>query len=117
MGVHRGETDVSLSKETPQEYPKGTPSLPDAEVRELLKQVPSWKLDDGAIVREFEFRNFQEAFAFLTRIALLAEANSHHPDIVNSWNKVKLRFRTHTAEGLTRNDFIMAAKIDGFASH
>ena len=50
--------------------------------------------------------------AFLAKVALLAETESHHPDINNSWNKVRLEFWTHTAEGLTRNDFIMAAKID-----
>ena len=106
---------MTLTEETPQEYPKGTPPLPDEEARALAKEVPSWQLEDGAIVRAFEFRDFQEAFAFLTRVALLAEANSHHPDITNSWNKVELRFRTHTADGLTRNDFIMAAKIDRFS--
>jgi 4a-hydroxytetrahydrobiopterin dehydratase len=106
---------TELAKESPQEYPSGTPSMSADEVAELAEQVPGWRVDGGSLVRDFEFRNFQEAFAFLTRVALLAEANSHHPDIHNSWNKVSLTFFTHTASGLTRNDFIMAAKINRFA--
>lgn len=82
----------------------------------LVREVQDWRLEGRSLVRDFEFHNFQEAFAFLCRVALLAEANGHHPDIHNSWNKVTLTFFTHTAEGLTRNDFIMAAKIDRFAS-
>jgi 4a-hydroxytetrahydrobiopterin dehydratase len=104
-----------LAKERPHEYPTGTSPMTEDEAALLARQVQEWRLDDGSLVRDFEFGNFQEAFAFLCRVALLAEANGHHPDIHNSWNKVTLRFFTHTAEGLTRNDFIMAAKIDRFA--
>jgi 4a-hydroxytetrahydrobiopterin dehydratase len=107
---------TELSKEKPQEYPSGTPPIPSDEAELLVKEVPGWRIDGRALTREFEFGNFQEAFSFLTRVALLAEANSHHPDISNSWNKVTLTFYTHTAQGLTRNDFIMAAKINRFAA-
>lgn len=106
---------TDLAKERPQEYPRGTQSTSRDEADILVREVPGWRLEDRSLVRDFEFRNFQEAFAFLTRVALLAEANGHHPDIHNSWNKVRLTFYTHTAEGLTRNDFIMAAKINRFA--
>ena len=106
---------TELYKEKPHEYPSGTPPMPDDAASELVREVPGWRVDEGSLVRDFEFRNFQEAFAFLSRVALLAEANSHHPDIHNSWNRVTLRFYTHTAGGLTRNDFIMAAKINRFA--
>jgi 4a-hydroxytetrahydrobiopterin dehydratase len=106
---------TDLAKEKPHEYPVGTPPMSADEADLFAREVPDWRVEGGSLVREFEFRNFQEAFAFMTRVALLAEANSHHPDIYNSWNKVTLTFFTHTAEGLTRNDFIMAAKIDRFA--
>jgi 4a-hydroxytetrahydrobiopterin dehydratase len=106
---------TELHKERPKEYPSGTPPLSDDEAGTLARQVSGWRMEGGSLVRDFEFLNFQEAFSFLSRVALLAEANSHHPDIHNSWNKVTLKFFTHTAEGLTRNDFIMAAKIDRFA--
>ena len=105
---------TSLASEHPVEYPKGTSPLSDDETKELTAEVQGWELRDGKLGRDFEFKDFNEAFGFLSRVALLAEAESHHPDISNSWNRVKLEFWTHTAEGLTRNDFIMAAKINGF---
>lgn len=105
---------TELATEHPREYPKGTPALNDGEVGKLAGEVPRWAVRDGKLQRAFEFRNFNEAFGFLARVALLAETESHHPDIHNSWNQVRLAFWTHTADGLTRNDFIMAAKIDRF---
>ena len=105
---------TELAKEHPQEYPKGTPSLPDDEVQALVSEVSGWDVEDGKLRRGFEFKDFSQGFGFLARVALLAETESHHPDIFNSWNKVELSFWTHTAEGLTRNDFIMAAKINAF---
>lgn len=104
---------IDLAGEHPQEYPKGTPPLSEPDAASLAQQVPQWELAKDRLVREFEFKDFVQAFAFLTKVALLAETESHHPDIHNSWNKVRLEFWTHTAEGLTRNDFIMAAKVDG----
>jgi 4a-hydroxytetrahydrobiopterin dehydratase len=103
---------TDLSSEHPQEYPKGTPHLDDGEAKDLSSQVPEWKLEGQKLKRSFEFKDFSQAFGFLSRVALLAETESHHPDIFNSWNSVDLTFWTHTAEGLTRNDFIMAAKVD-----
>lgn len=104
-----------LAKEHPQEYPKGTPPLTADETRKLQGEVGDWQIDGGRLTRELVFRDFKQSFAFVTRVALLAEAEGHHPDLFVSWNKVRLTFWTHTAEGLTRNDFIMAAKIDSFA--
>jgi 4a-hydroxytetrahydrobiopterin dehydratase len=103
---------TELHKEHPQEYPKGTPPISEDEARELAGQIADWRLEEGKLKRTLEFKNFNEAFGFLARVALLAETESHHPDIFNSWNRVDLSFWTHTAEGLTRNDFIMAAKVD-----
>jgi 4a-hydroxytetrahydrobiopterin dehydratase len=90
--------------------------LPSDEIASLAEGTPGWEVDGDKLTREFSFKDFNEAFGFLSRVAVLAEAESHHPDIFNSWNKVRLSFWTHTAEGLTRNDFIMAAKINAFAS-
>ena len=101
---------TELANEHPQEYPKGTPALSDGDAAALAREVPEWTLDGQKLTRTFEFKNFVEAFSFMTRVALIAETESHHPDIFNSWNKVSLTFWTHTANGLTRNDFIMAAK-------
>lgn len=101
-----------LAKEQPQEYPKGTPTLGGDEVAALAADVPGWETSEKKLVRSFEFKDFNESMGFVMRVALLAETNSHHPDISISWNRLDLTFWTHTAEGLTRNDFIMAAKVN-----
>lgn len=101
-----------LAGEHPHEYPSGSPALTADEIAELVAHVPEWSAARGRLARTFNFKDFQEAFSFLTNIALLAEAEGHHPDMFCSWNRVELIFWTHTVEGLTRNDFIMAAKID-----
>jgi len=68
---------------------------------------------DGALHRTFEFADFSEAFAFMTRVALLAERLGHHPDWSNSWNKVSIALSTHDAGGVvTDADRRMAAAID-----
>jgi 4a-hydroxytetrahydrobiopterin dehydratase len=101
-----------LAKEHPQEYPKGTPSMPDDEAAALAREVDGWEIVDGKLTRTLTFKDFVQAFSFMTRVALLAETESHHPDLFNSWNQVEVAFWTHTAKGLTRNDFIMAAKVN-----
>jgi 4a-hydroxytetrahydrobiopterin dehydratase len=82
-------------------------------VQDLAKLVPEWKVDGAEkIRREFLFPNFSEAFGFVARVALLAETEGHHPDFEFGWGRVALSLTTHAANGLTRNDFIVAAKID-----
>ena len=83
-----------------------------------LKDLNGWSWDGEAdsIRRSFKFRDFSEAFAFMTRVALAAEQADHHPDWSNSWNKVEIALTTHSAGGLTRNDVELARRIDGFAA-
>ena len=64
------------------------------------------------IGREFEFKDFKEAMTFVNNVADLAETEGHHPDITIHWNKVKLDLWTHSVDGLTENDFIVASKIN-----
>jgi 4a-hydroxytetrahydrobiopterin dehydratase len=90
-----------------------------AEEREAaLKGIPGWTWDAqaDAIRRSFKLKDFSEAFAFMTRVALAAEQADHHPDWSNSWNKVEIALTTHSAGGLTANDVELARKIDGFAA-
>ena len=76
----------------------------------------AWEERDGALHRTFEFADFSEAFAFMTRVALLAESRGHHPDWSNSWNKVAISLTSHDAGGtVTDRDRELAAAIDGFA--
>jgi 4a-hydroxytetrahydrobiopterin dehydratase len=65
--------------------------------------------------RDFAFKDFSEAFAFMTRVALAAEAMNHHPDWSNSWNKVSISLITHSAGGLTANDIELATRIQKIA--
>jgi 4a-hydroxytetrahydrobiopterin dehydratase len=82
----------------------------------LLPAVPSgWNLsaDAKALERELTFKNFRRAMGFLTRVAELAEAEGHHPDFcLHGWNHVRLLLTTHMLGGLSRNDLILAAKIE-----
>jgi 4a-hydroxytetrahydrobiopterin dehydratase len=72
-----------------------------------------WGRGDGAIARDWQFQDFGEAMAFANRVADLAEAENHHPDIlVHGWNKVRLTLSTHSAGGVTDADLGLAGKLD-----
>ena len=92
------------------------PRLEDAEIRELMPQVPDWELvhEDGVakLRRSYSFRNFRDALALTNRIGELAEAEGHHPTLVTEWGRVTVTWWTHKIRGLFGNDFIMAAKSD-----
>lgn len=79
-----------------------------------LGERPEWALtEDGlAIERRFVFRNFSEAFAFMTRVAMAAEKMNHHPEWSNVYKTVDVRLTTHDAGGLTELDFVLARRID-----
>ncbi len=78
----------------------------------LLPKVPGWDLGGTALERRFKFKDFVGSMAFVNRVAQLAEAEGHHPDMHISWNRVTLTLTTHAIKGLSENDFIMAAKIN-----
>lgn len=93
--------------------------LLDAEVLEdALKKLEEWKLDASgkSINRKFTFRNFSEAFAFMTRIALLAEKMDHHPDWRNVYRTVEISLSTHDQDGITGLDIRMAEGINRLAA-
>jgi 4a-hydroxytetrahydrobiopterin dehydratase len=81
-----------------------------------MTDIPDgWTREGDAIERAFRFANFSEAWAFMSRVALLAEAADHHPEWRNVWNLVEIRLTTHDAGGLTDQDIALAAKINEFA--
>jgi len=87
-------------------------ALSAAEAKEAAREVPAWALSEKAIEREFRFKDFREAMAFVDRVADIAEEEGHHPDIWISWNRVKLTLTTHKIGGLSEKDFLVAARVD-----
>ena len=90
------------------------PQLTEDERDRALSGLPEWNLrDDGlAIARQFKFADFSQAFAFMTRVALIAEKRDHHPEWSNVYNWVEITLTTHDAGGLSQRDIDMAAAID-----
>jgi len=83
------------------------------EIEANLASIPSWRHTDGKLEREFRFADFSAAFAFMTRVAEVANRVNHHPDWRNVWNRVEIALSTHDAGGITERDFALARAIDG----
>lgn len=92
--------------------PPRTPRLEEHELRSGLARLVRWERHGPCIRRELVFGDFAAAFAFMTRVAALAEERQHHPDWSNSWNRVVIELTSHDAGGLTRRDLELAAAID-----
>jgi 4a-hydroxytetrahydrobiopterin dehydratase len=88
------------------------------ELRAALKRLPDWSLaaNREAITRSFRFADFDAAFAFMTRCALMAAKMDHHPEWFNVYNKVDVTLATHDAGGVTRKDIDLATAMDGYAA-
>jgi 4a-hydroxytetrahydrobiopterin dehydratase len=85
--------------------------LSEPEIASELRKLSGWSVVNGNLHRVFEFKDFSAAFGFMTRVALAAEKMDHHPDWSNVWNKVTVDLSTHSAGGLTKNDFELAGKM------
>lgn len=108
-------TDDKLTEQKCQACEGGTPPLQPDEARSLLGQVhEDWSMtDDGkTIQRHFKFKNFYHTIAFVNAVAWIANREDHHPDLEVGYNRCLVQFSTHAIGGLSRNDFICAAKID-----
>ena len=92
------------------------PRLTDEQLEELATSLPAWRVQDGALRRELRFADFVEAFGFVTKVALLAEAMGHHPEWSNVYDRVSLALTTHDAGGLTELDVRLARRIDALLS-
>ena len=88
------------------------------DLKQALKRLPDWQLakDREAIVRKFQFVDFDAAFAFMTRCALLAAKMDHHPEWFNVYNKVDVLLATHDDNGVSQKDVEMATAMDGYAA-
>ena len=92
--------------------------LPIDELKTALRRLPDWKLAEKreAIIRKFQFVDFDAAFAFMTRVALKAAEMDHHPEWFNVYNKLDVTLATHDAGGVTQKDIDMAMAMDGYAA-
>lgn len=88
----------------------GLSKLSDDQIKEKLKELQGWQLVNGKLHKEFQFKDFNQAFGFMARAALHAEKMDHHPEWFNVYNKLKVDLMTHDAGGVTEND-IKLAKI------
>ncbi len=93
----------------------GVEPLNEAQARKLMPELDQgWMLIDGGrmLAKAFEFSNFAETMTFVNKIAVIAEEEQHHPDLSISYNSLSVELMTHAIDGLSENDFILAAKID-----
>jgi len=104
---------MTLADQNTEQITDETKPLSIEEAKKMSEDLPDWKLDEDGdeLKRKFRFENFKQAMAFVNKIADLAEENDHHPDFEISYNVVELEFTTHKIDGLSQNDFIMAAKV------
>ncbi|CAN5468111.1 4a-hydroxytetrahydrobiopterin dehydratase [soil metagenome] len=90
--------------------------LSASEIESYLAKVEGWTLQDGKLVKSFDFKNYYETLAFINAIAYVIHAEDHHPELVVTYNRCIARFDTHSVNGgkggLSENDFICAAKVD-----
>lgn len=91
----------------------GIPSLTGPQIQKYLQEVEGWSVAGNKIRRDFKFKDFKQAMAFVNQMAQIAEAEGHHPDFCVHYNEVAVTVWTHAIGGLSENDFILAAKVDG----
>ena len=104
---------MSLSSEKCGPCATGEGRLSAVEIGSFMADFPHWQRVGEAIMRRFEFKNFKQSLAFVNQVGAIAEAEGHHPDITFGWGYAEILLTSHEAKGLTRNDFIVAAKVDG----
>lgn len=93
--------------------PAGTSPMSSGAAVELLRELDGWRLVDGAkISREFSFNSFAATLKFVNEVGAIAEECEHHPDFWFTYGKARLEISTHSINGLSENDFILAARID-----
>jgi 4a-hydroxytetrahydrobiopterin dehydratase len=90
--------------------------LADADVAARVKTLPGWSLEAGKLHKTFTFKDFVEAWSFMSAVALAAEAMGHHPEWSNVWNRVTVDLTTHDAGGITTLDFDLASRMEAAAA-
>jgi 4a-hydroxytetrahydrobiopterin dehydratase len=99
----------------------GVPPLDLSEIHKYQKKVDGWEVKPNEkkiyfLEKNFKFKNFIESQKFINKVGKISEQEGHHPDILFGWGYAKISITTHAIEGLSENDFILAAKIDQFSN-
>ena len=90
--------------------------LSESEIESEATKITGWKLVNGKLNKSFEFKNFIEAFGFMTKVAMQAEKMNHHPEWFNVYNKVKIDLVTHDVNGISNYDIKLANAINKIQS-
>jgi len=90
----------------------GVAPLTPEQLKPMLKGLDGWALEDGAIAKTYQFRNYFETMAFVNAAAWVSHREDHHPDLLVGYNRCRVSYVTHAIGGLSENDFICAAKLD-----
>jgi 4a-hydroxytetrahydrobiopterin dehydratase len=106
------QTSRDLARGTCKPCAAGTPPLAQADIDRLLTQLHHWRVEDGALRRDFRFPDHYATLAFVNAVAWISHRQDHHPDLAVGYNTCRVTYCTHSVGGLSDNDFICAAKID-----
>jgi len=90
----------------------GVAPLKTREIEILLKQLKEWEYTNGVIAKTYAFKNYYQTMAFVNATAWISHREDHHPDITVGYNQCRVAYSTHAIGGLSKNDFICAAKLD-----
>lgn len=104
--------DNALVMERCSHIPEGTDPLSEHDRGHLLSHVEGWEIERDQLTKTFQFQDHYQAMAFVNAVAWVSHREDHHPEMVVGYNTVAISYSTHTVNGLSRNDFICAAKID-----
>jgi 4a-hydroxytetrahydrobiopterin dehydratase len=103
---------MQLAKRQCEPCRAGTTPLNEAECAELMVELIDWTIEDGRLIKSIKMSGFMQPMNLANKIAALAESVSHHPDLLIRWGELKITIWTHTINGLSIADFILAARID-----
>ncbi|HEY7120656.1 MAG TPA: 4a-hydroxytetrahydrobiopterin dehydratase [Tepidisphaeraceae bacterium] len=95
----------------------GTPPLSEASVRGVLRELPGWELANKEIAKTYKFANYHETMAFVNATAWISHREDHHPDLEVGYNRCLVRYSTHSIGGISENDLICAAKVEGLVGN
>ncbi|MCS7033316.1 MAG: 4a-hydroxytetrahydrobiopterin dehydratase [Phycisphaerae bacterium] len=103
---------TALAQRTCRPVPPGTPPLSESQIRQWLAELPGWEIRDGQLTKTFAFPDYYQTTAFLNATAWVSHRQDHHPEILLGYNRITLRYSTHSVKGLSENDFICAARVE-----